>query len=709
MKQTTAFTKAAWQSGDYTGDQRPCARATIHRWHAQREPYTLKYLETKTWRHNGHYVNTLFNQNGRIRELFNIKSIKYSRAVDTDVATCTITLYNVQYLRDLPNERLEEFDYPGWFTPNRGDNDLWDYGSNRWKDWLLPDRIIKTFEGYGVNKFATPEEDEHMYPSGVWLIDDVNIATDGLITLQCRDLGRLLLDHIMYPPVVPFDVYPLYWEAFDHVENEFDWNPGDFEAPTFRQDSNELVLAADLMDGSRPAVSPNGSVRGHRGNHAVDDDVSTYWLSAGSEDPNQLEWIEFDVDDRTIEGLRLNARGGPYAVYISIFHQTKGWRGAAKIPYSVAEDGTNLQAGIRYVKKAHLPDDGEAKVIRLPRTFKNVTRIRLTFASRWNSGVGQRRFRTALQEFRYATTMNKVPGTGTDKVGNYGDYTQIVKWLCAWTGFYWPNNAKMRRVDRVDHPLEWAEPDNSLAKGRVWGDFMKTGTTGITKLTVDMFDKKPVMDGIAAIREIVGFEFWIDETGGVVWRMPNQWKRGNYIMPVVGGNTRPRSTANMVTIDEATTLIDLQVTLSSKNVREQIFVADVNGNFGVAVKGFNPAPANMRRTGGWTDQNFKNRAETRRVAELIAVRQAMSYRTATVTIAANPAIQIDDQVIIKERMTGEGYLHRVTAITSEFDFEDGKWVYHLTTQWLGDEAFTANAWEPQLSPLTQAYLNSLES
>jgi hypothetical protein len=706
MKTVSAFTQTAWESGDYTGERRPAVRATIHRWFADRSPYNFWLGESITWRHNGHYTSCLFNQPGRIRELFNVKSIKISRGVDTDVATCQIELYNVQWKGDNPNPREEEFDYPGWFTPNRGENDEWDYGSNVWKNWLLPDRIIKTFEGYGIDKTVAPELDEYMYPSGVWLIDDVSINTQGTITLQCRDLGRLLLDHIMYPPLVPFDVYPLYWEKFDQVPNDWDWDLTDFELPTYRKDSNELVLAAGLMDGDLPAVAVNGKVRGHEGAHAVDGDAGTYWLSAGSSDPNQLEWIEFDVADKTVEGIKINARGGPHAVYISLYHKTKGWRGAARIPYEVAEDGTDLDARIKYVRKGYLPLDSSPKYINLPRTFKNITRIRLTFAPRWQSGIGERRFRIGVQEFRFAQATERVEGTGTNTRGNYEDYTDIVKWLTAWTGWYWPNHAKVRYVDKQNYNLQWVNPDPVLAKGRAWGDFMQTGTAGVTKLTVDMFDKKPVMDGIAAVREIVGFEFWIDETGAVIWRLPNIWKRGNYLMPEP--DQIRRRTQNILTIDESTTLVDLRATLSSKNVREQIFVADVNGNFGVAVKGFNPAPSNQRRVGGWTDQHFRNRAETRRVAELIAVRSAMTYRRAEVTIAANPAIQIDDQVIIKERMTGEGYMHRVMAISSEFDVEVGKWTYTLTTQWLGDEAFTENAWKPELSPLTNAFLNNLD-
>lgn len=95
------------------------------------------------------------------------------------------------------------------------------------------------------------------------------------------------------------------------------------------------------------------------------------------------------------------------------------------------------------------------------------------------------------------------------------------------------------------------------------------------------------------------------------------------------------------------------------------------------------------------------------MADLIAIKQSYLYRQNTLTIAANPAIQVDDQVVIIERMTGEHYLHRVIGIASDFDYEDGKWTYQLTTQWLGDAAFTQFAWRPKISQSTQLYLEEL--
>lgn len=710
MKQVSEDTTATWLSGDYTGARRPIVRATIAKWRMKRTPYSLRWSTSADWHHDGKFNTSIFNQTGGIRELRNIKSIKWTRSIDQDIATCEIVLYNVQYRRDVLNEHDEEFDFPGWYTPNRGtgSNDPWDYDTNEWRNWIVPDRMIRTYEGYGIDSSVCPEDDPNMYPSGVWLIDEVSFATSGLITLSCRDVGSLLMNQPIFLPTIPHQIYPLWWEAFETKPRSAHLEPkAPFLKPDWQKDSNEFVLDAGLMDGTVPAVSDSGNVYGHKGKYARDSDPTTFWLSAGSSEPNQLEWIQFNMDPTDVAGVRVNVRGGPYLVYVSVYNEDLGWRGASKIPYTVAADGVDNNAGIRFVT-SHKMAIGEVDKFKLPRTFHNITKIRFTFASQWNSGIGQERlYRTALQEIAYTTDTEMVDQEGTKQVGNYGDYTDIIKWLVSWGGLYWPPDATLKKSDGTIVSAAYDEPDTAvLPVGRAWGDFENTATTGFARLETEMWDKKPITDGISAIRDITGFDFWIDETGGVIWRMPNVWVKGNYLTPAAGGDDRGR-TAEVIEIDERTTLMELSAKISSRNIRERVFVADVNGRFGTVVKGYNPHPTGQRRTSGWTDQYFKNLDEAKRVADLIAIRQAFFYRQSQITIAANPALQVDDQIIIYERMAGERYLHRIHSISSEFDYETGKWTYQLNTQWLGDEAYTERAWEPTtLSDVTRWYLNN---
>jgi hypothetical protein len=88
---------------------------------------------------------------------------------------------------------------------------------------------------------------------------------------------------------------------------------------------------------------------------------------------------------------------------------------------------------------------------------------------------------------------------------------------------------------------------------------------------------------------------------------------------------------------------------------------------------------------GNTDENFENDRECRVMAKTIALRQGMTYRENTLTIPGNPAIQIDDQIRIRERVTGEQYRHYVKSVSSDLDLSSGKWTYTLGTHWLGDD------------------------
>jgi hypothetical protein len=181
------------------------------------------------------------------------------------------------------------------------------------------------------------------------------------------------------------------------------------------------------------------------------------------------------------------------------------------------------------------------------------------------------------------------------------------------------------------------------------------------------------------VRDIVGFVFFTDETGGAIWRSPNIWSVGNW---VTGEADR---TTDVVTIDAPVSMLGMSSKVSSRSVREKIFVANVNGRFGAVSAGYNPYPSGMRRIGGWTDQHFTTEAECRVMADLITLRQMFQYRTDTVQIPGNPAIQPDDQVRMYEEVTGEQYIHYVRSISSSWDRRSGKWTYDLQTHWLGVE------------------------
>ena len=301
------------------------------------------------------------------------------------------------------------------------------------------------------------------------------------------------------------------------------------------------------------------------------------------------------------------------------------------------------------------------------------------------------------------------PGAGA-KPGTYEDYTDIVKLLCAWGGLYWPKDAHLANSDGTFTPLRPQKTDPVLGRspqvGRVWGDFESSGTSGKATLGVDVWDKQTLMDGINRVREILGFIFYIDELGGVVWRQPNIFSIGNNVSSF---SENPRRTNQQYVLDEKTTLLDLSVSLNSANVRERIFVGNISGNMAGMAQGFNPNPTGLRRLTGWTDQNFQNAQECQVMANLIAIRQAFRYRTNRIQIMALPAIQIDDQVRVWDETTAESYIHYVRGISSVMDLETGQYRYDLTTHWLGDNP--PNKWlfnSNKFAEETRAWLEDIK-
>ena len=727
MRTITNATDTAWKSSFKGGDNKPMVRATIQKLDQKFITYALRAAEGKwsTRRGRGKFAMALFGQaDHRPVELRNLRSIRWNRSIDQDLATCNITLWNQRIMRlgDVPTDYdpdSGEFEIPGWFTYNRGeDTSPWNYEENRWKNRIVPDRIIHTFEGYGFDPDVAPEKDPNLYPSGVWRIDEVEYTADGLINITCRDIGSILADQILFPPVVPFHEYPLQFSTMTDGKNgrpEMKQHARkavlrNWFSPTYDTDSNQAYVNKGLTDGGFPYVSDSGAVRGHHGRHAFDGQQGTYWMSVGNL-PNAssaYEFVQGKFSARDVYGVRVRAHGGPYRVWVSVFADGE-WKGRHKIPYRWedvrANANLNTGADIKFLKQATIPK-GEAIDIVLPKVINNATKIRITLTDLWNSGVGYYRYRAAIKNIEVSRDVDfETPGEKYID-GNYKDYTDIVRWLAAWGGFYWPKSGhRYNKFRYVDNTTSTFNPGSDFdlfpeAKGgNIWGSLQNTGTYGVVDHGIEVWDKKPILDGIKYVKDIVGFNFYIDETGGIIWRRPNIYEKNNFVYPLTGG-PHTSTTNTSILIDENETLMSLSAKLSNSNVRERVFVANVNGKFGSVVKGVVPHKSHLRRVSGWTDENFENDRECKVMAKTIALRQGLTYREDTLTIPGNPAIQIDDQIRIRERVTGEQYRHYVKAISSELDLSTGKWIYTLQTHWLGDDP--AGKWWFDINELDDA-------
>jgi hypothetical protein len=285
-------------------------------------------------------------------------------------------------------------------------------------------------------------------------------------------------------------------------------------------------------------------------------------------------------------------------------------------------------------------------------------------------------------------------GTGNGQLrydGNYKDYSDVIRDLLLWSGFYF------QRDDQPDGEL----PD-------VYGNIEDTGIYSTQDpLPQDLFDKKPVLDAIREIREVVNYAFFIDAEGGARWEAPNWWQLGNYHIDGTPYNYMPE-------IDEKVQLTGHNVTRSASSARSEIILAT---QYPYATVNGQKVPSGIiqtRITGStapdlkgiispviWHNGLFLKPEEQRTMAELLDMHIWFQRRVANVTCVGNPLIDVNDQVRVIERQTGEVYIHYVKAIGFTHDLQSGSFTMNLTTHWMGGtpygqvKSFYAAAERPQ--------------
>ena len=739
MRVLTDDTRAAMNSYVKDGPYRYYWRATVEKAPVLYYPYDTAFALGGDYGHDrdrtGNYSSIIFS--GRaVHEIPNIQSGQIVRDLDQDIAELTLTVLNTmiapmgttedQYTGSL------EYDEPGALSFDRGaetiEDNRWGHTENTgWQDYFCPDRLIRTYEGYGIDESLPPGVDPAMYASGCWLIDTVQMNDQGQLVIKARDLGRILVDHIAMPPNIPWDSYPMEWSTIrselvtDRAPTGGDWSVPHGDATS----SNQAYLDAGIVD--KPTyVKPGGTVMGHRENDPIRDG-NGHWLSTGQTQRSDMVWWEVDLDSPVdMAALRLKTWGGPYVVYVSL-HDGDGWIGNRKIPYNVSDvldsDGNTIPLGARipFVHRERFDRNARQDIV-LKRKYGGVRKVRLTFSRlRREPGARVYPWRAGLSSIElYTGSLGSLgfddSGERLKSVGNYADYSAVVKWICAWSGFWWPERNSESKIsygpsDTHQVTYDYESNDAALVKGRVWGAFQQTGTSGVADLTADQFDKQPLLDCIQVVRNIVGFNFYVDETGGIVWRMPNLYQKGNYRTPShlnEHGRQPAYVTDTHETLDEQDVLSQYSTTLDSKNLRERIGVAASNGKVGSVIKGYTPYYTGLRRIALWTDEHFESNRECRVAADMIAAQQMFSWRTSVSVTQPNPAIQIDDQIRIYERTTNETFFHYVKGISMEYDGQHNKGTYTIQSHWLGERISDAWVVRPdQLDAFTQHFLDTL--
>lgn len=215
------------------------------------------------------------------------------------------------------------------------------------------------------------------------------------------------------PPIPPQNVY-------------------DALTPAYANDSNNVYIGVGYTDPPLASyVDSSGGVDGHYGEHAVDANASTYWLSVGNylSWTSAFEWVETTFSYRKVTAVTVTPKGGPYLCYLSFRAGSSGWFGGGTIPYSPR----SVDAGTRipYVITQWLSAD-VANVIYIPGGV-DADRVRVTLTNLWDSGLGKYRWRAAITQIS-VTSERLIPGFNNlagllvtvAKVNTAGEIEQIL-------------------------------------------------------------------------------------------------------------------------------------------------------------------------------------------------------------------------------------------------------------------------------------------
>jgi hypothetical protein len=425
-------------------------------------------------------------------------------------------------------------------------------------------------------------------------------------------------------------------------------------------------LAAKFDDSSNTYyVTRTGAVFGHRPEHAFDDAASTFWMSIGNISPARgfaYEWLQAAVPGNTVSSVTVHTKLSGYQLYVSVFAHGV-WNQFSPhdvIPYDAhlpeSHNHANIPFAATFVTGRN--DEGPHKIV-LRSPIPGVTKVRVTLrnlqdfnAARLSTGYAYRGAiraltvegtsgggtggegggagggpggvspiddstdPTTIQTYETYIPPKLTTGAGAHP-GTMNDYTDVIKLMLGWGGFFWPHHARQMHSDGSYQLMDWGLDDQGmpnvdpvlggLESGRIWGDLMSTGTHAAFLIPMSTWDKQSLMAGIQTVKDIIGFNFWCDETGGAIWRLSNIYSIGNWISDPVDETVR---TSAVLTIDENQTLMGLTSTYSGASLRERIFVGLVDGTAGAMAAAYNPNPTGLRRVGGWTDQRFTSLASS---------------------------------------------------------------------------------------------------
>lgn len=408
------------ENGYFVGDNKPSARVTVEPyWQlhstddqyggAQRGPYRwFQSVDGEAWE----------------VEVPNIKMVDWSRSIDQPIGTCNISMYNQwhQDANEVP-ELATTLGQPGYFWFDRGSEtdpesiqvsrwnqsiavgakdkdgeDVLDDGQPfSWQNVLVPNALIRTYEGYGgqdlsINAAVAAGK---ITKTGTWLVDRITASTDGVLRIECRDVGRLLQDQRLFPPLVPSHLYPLEYQPPGSPGWDSPWQPVPQTAGGVQPYQAMMAFVPLSYMSSSIAVrmgdsdTSNSVVDGHYVNQCFDGNEDTWaWSPATAGPKDHVDYWQFAT--RTGLGydcnqITIKPYGGGYTMYVSVSTDGSTWVAnglGTQIPVGSEASGLDGATAINYVAKFPVPKavPGEERTITydLPTTY-DMTHLRLTF------------------------------------------------------------------------------------------------------------------------------------------------------------------------------------------------------------------------------------------------------------------------------------------------------------------------------------------
>lgn len=628
----------------------------------------------------------------------------------------------------------------------------WGHAKNAWYDILTPNALIRTYEGFGGHNktLAQALVDGNLVMTGVFLVDEVTVRPGAILELKCRNMAKLLLDQPIFPPLVPetdangCSIWPLQYSrwfnllgtqtrtirygdlvsAGRHIVGfefapdtdpcgvgEGYWLVGDdggvftYGYQSFYGSMGGVPLAQPLV-----GIARTGSGRGYW-TAAADGGVFSFGdapyygglpgLGIGVTDVVRIE--------ATATGngyYLLRADGSVYSFGDAVYYGGGGLSGPAvgmavkPGGYWIVANNGDVYAFGSATHHGNVPDGftdivaietsagqngylivradgavyafGDAPYYGSPVQDGMVLNDPIVDIIVHPNGRGYWLGAEDGGVFTYGTVSfyGSLPGPwiNLSRVeGNYVDYADIVKDLLLWSGF-WLN-------------------DGGVAPN-VYGNIESTGVYSPEPLKPEFFDKQPVMDVITKLKEIVGYITWVDGEGGFHFESPNFWKPGNFLLNGTHINEIPQ-------IDEIVTMTGYGVQFGDRSLRSEIVISNYMPSArldGTVTTRFVPQGKKylkgMIRPMLWVNDVFTDERTQQTMAELIDLHMWFQNRLGSVTCAANPLIDINDQVRLYERETAETYIHYVRSVERSFDAKTGQYMMNLVTNWLGDDNST---------------------